>query len=235
MFNEAPVRRVPFFVLIAIGSSLALTSAKASEAETDESSETGAGEAPIPFMEADDYRLYRRYEAALRDPRVEAIPEAHRMRRIARNFDVSLRRLREVVELGDEIAEGQLERQEHTIKEALEETPVKGRVRSIELVERRGIVVAYVGWIATEQDRVVPEAAYIAKAVADAAPVVNLVAMWGCLGRHKVFTARIQTSSASRFRLSRIDDFAETRYIRLFEEVRNRFTGEPPEDNIGCG
>ena len=224
MRKMALLSRVFFLALIASSVSFAL-------AEGEPESEA---EAPIPNMNAEDYRLYREYMNALRDPRVEAIPEAQRLRRIAQNFGVPLPRLREVVALGEEIGEGQVERQQAAARAALENTPVKGRVRSVEFVDSRGIVVAYVGWRTTDQDDLVPEAAHIAKSIADSAPVVDLVAMWACMGSRKVFTARIQTSSASRFNVRRIDDFAETRYIRLFEEVRNRFAGDPPEDDIGC-
>ena len=185
-------------------------------------------------MNAEDYKLYREYKSALRDPRVQAIPESRRLGRVARNFSVPQSRLRDVVALGEEIGEEQVRRQQEIALEALENSALKGRIRSVEFVETRGIVVAYVGWRTTEQERIVPEAAHIAKIVADSAPIVELVAMWACMGEYKVFTARIQSSSAARFNVERIDCFAETRYIRLFEEVRNRFSGEPPEDDIGC-
>jgi hypothetical protein len=186
------------------------------------------------LMNAEEYRLYREYQAALRDPRVESMAEGRRVQAIARNFGVPVPRLREVIAKGDAHAEAQVADQQRAAHAALEQGPVKGRVTSVELVDNRGIVVAYVGWRATDNDRLPYEAAHLAKAVSDAAPVADLVAVWACMGRRKVFTARIQTSAAARINASRIEDFAETRYIRLFEEVRNRFAGEPPEDDTGC-
>ncbi len=185
-------------------------------------------------MKSEDYRLYRSYKSALRDPRVQSMSEGRRLGAIANNFGVELQRLREVVSLGEEHGEGQLEMQEAAAKEALEEGRLAGRIRSIQFVERRGIVVAYVGWRVTEADAIVPEASLLAWTVAEAAPIAQLIATWACMGRRKVFTARIQTSSASNINPDRIDHFAETRYIRLFEQVRNRFDGEPPEDDVGC-
>lgn len=198
---------------------------------------TAAAESALAngLMTAEEYRLYREYQAALRDPRVERLSEQRRVPAIARNFGIPVPRLREVIAKGDAHADDQVGQQETAARTALEESPVRGRVRSVELVDNRGIVVAYVGWRTTDADTLVQEAAHVAKAVSDAAPVADLVAVWACMGSRKVFTARIQTSAAARINASRIEDFAETRYIRLFEDVRNRFAGEAPEDDSGCG
>ena len=44
----------------------------------------------------------------------------------------------------------------------------------------------------------------------------------------KVFDAKISADAASRFNQERIAMFARARYIRVFEDVHNAYTGTPP-------
>jgi hypothetical protein len=64
-----------------------------------------------------------------------------------------------------------------------------------------------------------------------AAPITTTVAVGAkdASGR-KVFEAKINADAASRFSQDHIAMFARARYIRVFEDVKNAYTGTPPTD-----
>ncbi|RMG11105.1 MAG: hypothetical protein D6729_18490 [Deltaproteobacteria bacterium] len=186
-------------------------------------------------MSADEYKLYREYQAALEDERVKKIKPKRRMRAIARNFGVPLKKLARVVKKGEQVADGLVEANQAAALKALKSHPKVGSlIRDLELVDQGGVVVAYVNWVNSDKDRLAQEAAYVARIVAEAAPVAHLLALWSCNGTVKVFTAKIRSSAAARIREERVEDFAATRYLRLFEDVHNAFAGNPPKDQKGC-
>ena len=186
-------------------------------------------------MSADEYKLYREYQAALEDERVKKIKPKRRMRAIARNFGVPLRKLKRVVKKGEQLADGLVAANQKAATEALKSHPKIGDlITSVELVDQAGTVVAYVSWKNGDKERLAQEASYVAHTIAEAAPIAHLVAMWSCAGTVKVFTAKIRSSAAQRIRAERVEDFAATRYLRLFEDVHDAFKGNPPEDQKGC-
>lgn len=185
-------------------------------------------------MSADEYKLYREYQAALEDPRVVKMKASRRLPAIARNFGVNRHKLQRVVTKGEKSAEGLVAENQAAVKAALAKSKVAAKIASVELVDQSGVVIAYVSWTG-DKDRLPQEASYVAKAVAEASPLVSIVALWSCMGRTKVFTAKIRTSAAERIKASRIEDFAATRYLRLFEDVHNLFEGQAPADAAGCG
>lgn len=186
-------------------------------------------------MSAKTYKLYRDYQDALNDPRVKKIRPRHRLRAIARNFGVSVRALKRAIAAGDRYADGLVKREEAAAKAALAKTPIGAAVASVQLVDQDGVVVAYVSWNTKGEKHLAQEASYIAQAVAKAAPITTFVALWSCMGTTKVFTAKIRRSAADFIRPARIEDFAVTRYLKLFDDVHDAFKGSPPTDTKGCG
>jgi len=186
-------------------------------------------------LSASQYKLYRDYENALTDPRVKKIRKRHRLAAIAHNFGVSRGELKRAIKRGKKDADQAIAAQTAAVKAALEKTPIGKHVASVQLVDQGGVVIAYVSWHLGKQKRLPFEASYVAAAVAHAAPITTMVAIWSCMGTTKVFTAKIRRSAADLIRSSQIEDFAKTRYMKLFEDVHDAFKGQPPADAAGCG
>ena len=186
-------------------------------------------------MSADEYKVYRDYQSALKDPRVQKMPAPKRLPAIARNFHLPETKLERIVAVGEKSADGLVKANEAAARAALERSPLAGRISSVELVDQLGRVVAYVSWKNLDKARLPQEASHVAKTVVQAAPLVSIVAVWSCMGTTKTFTAKIRASAAEHIDEARIEDFAATRYLRLFEDVHDLFTGRPPEDASGCG
>lgn len=183
-------------------------------------------------MTPDDYKLYREYVNALEDPRVQRMKPRVRDKKIARNFRVSLKKLKQVARKGAQVGAGLVKENEEAAKAAIEKSKVAKQVDHLELVDHSGVVIAYVSWKGTRRENLAKEAAYVAKAISEASPLTNTLAMWSCMGRKKVFTAKIRASSGRNIKEDRIEDFAETRYLRYFEDVHNVFEGKPPEKPV---
>lgn len=186
-------------------------------------------------MTAAQYKLYRDYQAALKDPRVKRIRPRHRLFAIARNFGVSRRKLERAIRRGKKYADQAIATQQAAAKAALSKTPVGKQIASLQLVDQEGVVIAYVSWKTSKKGQIPYEASYVAAAVAKAAPVTTMVALWSCMGTTKVFTAKIRRSAADLIEQSEVKDFAVTRYMKLFEDVHDAFKGQPPADTAGCG
>ncbi len=180
-------------------------------------------------MTPDEYKLWVDYQNALEDPRVQKMKPRVRLIKIARNFRVKLPVLKKAIAKGEKFAEGLVAENQTGAETALKASKVGAQITSVELVDVEGVVIGYVSWKATKKDRLTFDAAYLAQAIGDAAPITNTWAMWACMGKKKVWTGMIRPSAASRIDLARIEDFALTRYLRLFEDVRNFFEGKPPQ------
>jgi len=185
-------------------------------------------------MSADEYRTYRAYQAALEDPRVVKMKPARRLGAIAKNFKISVKALKAIITKGEAHAEGLVAENQAALEAALKESKVSAQVSFVELVEQKGTVIAYLAWKNADSARLPQEAAYLAEAAAQAAPLVEVFAIWSCTGPLKVFSAKITGRSAGRIKATRVEDFAATRYMRLFEDVHNRHAGSAPPDSKGC-
>lgn len=184
--------------------------------------------APVT-MTAQQFHLYRDYQAAQKDPRVQKLPEAKRLSAIARNFHVSTKALREAVDVGDAIGPSIAARCEQEVRAQLATSLLKGRVGDIKVDATDGHVVTYVEWRNEDGGKLEEEAATVALVAARAAPITSTIALWAKdpSGR-KVFEAKISADAAATFSQERIAMFARARYIRVFEDVHNAYTGTPP-------
>lgn len=185
---------------------------------------------PPPVSPA-EYRLYRDYQAALGDERVLKLPEAKRAAAIAKNFKVSEKDLRAAVERCEQHPElGR--RSEEEIRSLIDAGPLQGRLHDLKVDDSDAHVVTFLAWRNEDPDRLEEEAALAAIAAAKGAPVTSTIAVWAvdaATGR-KVFEAKIGAAAAGKFNPERVSMFASTRYIRIFEDVRNAYKGNPPAD-----
>ncbi len=184
--------------------------------------------APVS-LNADDFKLYREYQDASTDERVQKLPEKKRLAAIAKNFKVSEKRLADVVQKGDAAGSGLAAACEAEVKALLGETPLKGRVGEVSTDASHPHVVTYASWTNEDGAKLEEEAAFVALSAAKGAPISSTIALWAVdAGGHKVFEAKISADAAGRFNLDRIGMFASARYIKLFEDVKNAYKGTPP-------
>lgn len=193
---------------------------------------TGAARAePVP-MTADEFKLWKEYQGALSDERVQKIPEAKRLAAIAKNFKVTDKVLQAAIDKGAQHGEGAKAKSEAEAKALLEAGPIKGRVDSLEVNTEQPLVVSFVSWKNQDSAKLEEEAAYVALAVAKGAPITNTIALWAidAASGRKVFEAKIGGVAASRFNQDRIPMFSP-RYIKVFDSVKNAYKGTPPTED----
>jgi hypothetical protein len=186
--------------------------------------------APVD-MTADQFRLYMDYQDALKDSRVQKMPSGKRLGAIAKNFKVSEKLLKEAIARGDATGPTIGQQCETEIRSELANSLLKGRIGEVKVDATSNHVVTYVQWRNDDGDKLDEEAATVALIAARAAPITSTIAVWAkSPSGTKVFEAKISADAASRFNQERIAMFARARYIRVFEDVHNLYTGTPPTD-----
>ncbi len=175
-------------------------------------------------MNEEQFKTYHDYLDALKDPRVEKMKPAKRLPAIARNFGIPLSRLKAAIRAGEEaggveaIAQACVE----AIKQSVAGTPLDGRLRDVRVDTSDSHVVTYVSWKAGRPDAIEQEACLLAVRARKAAPISADLRLWAVdAGNpdHKVFDGMISGEAAENIRETRIPDFADSRYIKLFEHV----------------
>ena len=189
---------------------------------------------PLP-LSRDEFKMYKHYKVALEDPRVQKMKPDARAAAIAKDAKYKLKDLNAVIAKGDEA--GDLKALcEKNLQESLDATELKGRLGKIEadLTEEHG--VAYVQWM-NEKPEVLPIEASIAAATAvSACPVVSSIQVWAmdkASPKTRVFQGLIGASSAANIKPEKAKDFAVTRYLRLFEKVKNAANGDDLSGELG--
>lgn len=195
-----------------------------------------AVQAEVPDFSRAEFKLFRDYQAALKDERVQKIPEANRLAAIAKNFKVTQKALAEAVEKGEKYPEiGKT--LESEVRSQIDAGELAGKVHEIKVDDSDAHVVTFLAWKNDNPDKLEQEAALAAIAAARGAPITSTIAVWAvdaATGR-KVFEAKISADAAGRFNPDRVAMFAATRYIRIFENVRNAYKGTPPTEPSPTG
>lgn len=195
---------------------------------------SGAGIAG-PDVTGEDYRLFCGYLDALEDPKVKALKtEAQRDQRIAKMAKLSVPKLKAAVakveKLGatcDEVGK----KLEADALAALQKA-LPGRIAVYQLdYSSPDHVVALLTWKGGDKKQLEEEASLVAWTIADAAPIVRTIAVRGVNPLVKDadsdeatwFEAKITRDRAARIDVKSIKDFADTRYIRLFDNVVRKY------------
>jgi hypothetical protein len=186
-------------------------------------------------LSRDEFKMYRHYQAAIADPRVQKMKPEVRVAAIARDGKYKLKDLQAVIAKGDEA--GDLKAAcEKNLQEALEGTELKGRLGKIEadLAEEHG--VAYVQWMNEKPEALPVEASIAAATAVGACPVVSTIQVWAmdkANPKARVFQGLIGASSAANIKPDKAKDFAVTRYLRLFEKVKSVTNGDDLSGELG--
>lgn len=198
------------------------------------SSVPALGAEPLP-LSRDEFKMFRHYQVALEDPRVQKMKPEARAGAIAKDAKYKLKDLNAVIAKGEEA--GDLKAIcEKNLKEALEGTDLKGRIGKLEadLTESHG--VAYVQWLNEKPEALPVEASVAAATAVQACPVVSTVQVWAmdkANPKARVFQGLIGATSASNIKVDKAKDFAVTRYMRLFEKVKSVTNGDDLSGELG--
>jgi hypothetical protein len=182
---------------------------------------------PLGLTE-EEFKMYQQYKAASADDRVQAMKPAARLPAIAKDAGLKLKDLQRAVEKGD--AAGDVKAKcEANLKEVLSASDLSSQVGRLELDTSAAQAVAYVQWFNEKPENVVVEASLAASKAAEACPVASTIAVWAqdkSNPKARVFQALISGGGAGRIKADKVKDFAETRYLKLFEKVKNAHAGD---------
>lgn len=171
----------------------------------------------------DEFKMYQHYRNALADPRVQKMKETVRMAAIAKDAGFKLKDLERAVQRGEGL--GDLKAAcEGAIREALGATELKARIAKVDVDTQSPHAVAYVEWLNENPtaSQLATEASWAAHAVMVGCPMISSIQVWAGEATNvsaRVFQGLISASAAANIKPERIKDFAETRYLRLFEKV----------------
>lgn len=175
-----------------------------------------------------EFKMYRHWQNAMQDPRVQKMKPAKQNPAIAKDAKFKLKEMEAAIAKGE--AAGDVKAAcEANLKEALATGPIAGRVGTIEVDATEPHAVAYVNWRNENTAQLEEEASFIAPTAAKACPIASTITVWAVEGsspKTRIFQALISREAAVRINVERAKDFADTRYIRLFEKVKNVAKGD---------
>ncbi len=176
-------------------------------------------------LSEDEFKIYHQYLDALSDKRVEKLKPAQRLPAIAKNFKLSVPKLKAVVDKGSKWAslEAMGKDAEDAIRDGVAGTPLAGRLDHVQVDVGNEHVVAYVSWTAADLDKLEEEAVLLALRVKRAAPLSADLRLWAEDPKdkeHKVFDGLITGEAAGRFKEDHLADFAKTRYLKVFQTAK---------------
>lgn len=178
-------------------------------------------------MTADDLRLYCGYVDSLADPKMQKMRPKKRDKKIARMAKIKLKKLKDIIARGKtwgEDCSGIIKLAEGKIMESLQATRVKGRVEFVEVRgEQWDQMVVRARWKGDEDRFLEEEAAAVAWATYKEFPMVHTlaVAAYDPLNPEKIlFEGIITNARMGNIQESRIESFADTRYIKLFDNKK---------------
>lgn len=179
-------------------------------------------------LSEDEFKMYQHYKLALADARVQAMKEAQRLPAIAKDGGFKLKDLQKAIEKGE--AAGDVKGKcEGNLKEIFAAGALAGRIGRLEVDTSAAHAVAYVQWFNEEPKELPVEASFAAARAAEACPIASTVTVWAqdkATPTVRVFQALVSSQSARRINVDRVKDFAETRYLKLFEKVKSVTNGD---------
>lgn len=167
------------------------------------------------------FQLYRDYQGALKDARVQKMKPKDRLAAIARNFRVKEKELRQAIAAGDREGSQVEPVETAALKGAFKGTPLEGQMGELRVDAHEGHVVGYIQWFNTDPSKLDQEACWAASRAVKAAPLVGTFDLYASDSKardKKVYTALIGADRAVNIHEDQIVDFAQTRYVRLFEK-----------------
>lgn len=176
----------------------------------------------------DEFKMYRHYTLALEDARVQKMKPEVRLAAIAKDAGYPLQNLKKAVERAE--AAGDLKAKcEANLHAQLSQSALGAALGRLEVDLGAEHAVVYVQWFNDEPQNLPMEACVAAVQAAQACPIAATIQMWAhdqANPKTRVFQALISTTGAKRIDADKVKDYAETRYLKLFEKVKNAANGD---------
>jgi hypothetical protein len=93
-----------------------------------------------------------------------------------------------------------------------------------------------VQWLNENPDKLAVEASLAAALTNSACPILSTIQVWAqdkANPKSRVFQALISSSAAAKISADKAKDFAQTRYIRLFEKLKSVANGDDLSSESG--
>lgn len=179
-------------------------------------------------LSLEEFKMYQHYRNAMEDPRVQKMKPEARLPAIAKDAGFKLKALQQAVERGE--AAGDLQGAcAANVKQALEKTELSSRLGKVEVDAEKPHAVIYVQWFNENPSLLEEEAAVVASSSQPVCPIASTIQVWAqdkARPQTRIFQALISASAAQKIKPERVKDFADTRYIRLFEKVKSAAAGD---------
>ncbi len=176
----------------------------------------------------EEFKMFRHTKLALEDPRVQAMKPEVRLTAIAKDAGFKLKDLQKAMDRGE--AAGDVKAKcEANLKEALAATDLKDKLGRLEVDTGAAHAVIYVQWFNEEAKDLLVQACTAAAAAANSCPIASTVSVYAndkAAPKTRVFEAIISATGAKRINGDKVKDFAETRYLKLFEKVKSVANGD---------
>jgi hypothetical protein len=186
-----------------------------------------AASEPIGLSQ-EDFKMYRHYQQAMEDPRVQKMKPEKQHAAIASDAHYKLKDMEAAIAKAE--AAGDFKAKcEANIKEALDATELKGRVGKVDVDISEPHAVAYVQWLNEAPDKLAYEATIAAAHTNQSCSILSTIQVWAqdrANPKSRVFQALISSSAAAKISADKAKDFAQTRYIRLFEKLKSVANGD---------
>ena len=176
----------------------------------------------------DEFKMVRHYQIALGDARVQRMKEGQRAAAIAKDAGYKVKDLQHALTKAE--AAGDIKTKcEKNIAEALAGQALSGPLGKVSVDTEEAHAVAYVEWQNDNPDRLEEEAALAGLRAAQSCPILSSIQVWAeakANPQQRIFQGLIARGAALRINPDRVRDFAHTRYIKLFEKVKNAAAGD---------
>jgi hypothetical protein len=190
-----------------------------------------------PELTRDDFYLYCGYLTELENPKIAKIrSKKAQNKKIARRAKVGVKKLQAAVAKGEQVGATCDEIGKKYESEAMDalksQKAFAGRVMMKQFYvdwSTPDHVVIGVTWNGGDKKKLVQEASLLASVLVEAAPIAKTIALRAVNPRAPDKTkdeaiwweAKISSDRATRIDRERIEDFADRRYIRLFDGVKD--------------
>lgn len=169
----------------------------------------------------EEYASYHAWMNGKEDPRLAEFSAEVKMKKIAKQEKMKVSVFRARVDKVTPIVETIKPENQAALRNALDQTVLKSRIREIEISTSSAYVVAYVKWECGDKRDIDKEAAYVAWAAGQAGKIIKVLGLW-CVNSidTKLYSAQIGRESFTRVKKSSVERFAVSRYARMFEKVK---------------
>lgn len=172
-------------------------------------------------MTADEFQYWHTYKNLQDAPKLVKLSEKAKRAKIAHHLKISPKALDAALAKGEQYGAGIEERTATAMKTALETTILRGRVKEVTINSDADQAVAFVKWEARSPLDFDKEACWTAWAAAEQGHIVKILVVWAVNNSDAtVFSAKVGRTAFTKIHKSRINSFASTRYIKMFEDIK---------------